>query len=65
MLEKVKNLTEFCFICGIEREKLDKSAKYGYFSHIKVKIIYINNNRKIIICGTTCTTRPILNSNLN
>ena len=41
MLEKVKNLTEFCFICGIEREKLDKSAKYGYFSHIKVKIIYI------------------------
>lgn len=36
MLEKERNLTDYCFICGIEREKLDKSSKHGYYSHIKV-----------------------------
>lgn len=36
MLETEKNLTEFCFVCGIEREKLDKSLPYGYNSHIVV-----------------------------
>lgn len=35
MLEKKSFLTEYCFICGIETEKLDKSSEYGCYSHIK------------------------------
>ena len=26
MMETERNLTEYCFICGIEKEKLDKST---------------------------------------
>ena len=38
MMETEKNLREFCFICSIEKEKLDKNAPHGYFSHIVVHI---------------------------
>ncbi|CAD8074919.1 unnamed protein product [Paramecium sonneborni] len=35
MLEKQSNLEDYCFICGIQSEKLDKSTQYGHYSHIK------------------------------
>jgi hypothetical protein len=58
MLEKERNLTEFCFICGFEREKLDKSTEHGYYSHIKVRfLIEYLFYRKTITCGTMCTTK--------
>ena len=36
---KIEDVTQNCFICGINREKLDKSGegKQGFFTHIKVK----------------------------
>jgi hypothetical protein len=57
MMETERNLTEFCFICGIEKEKLDKSAPHGYKSHIIVNHTTLND-RKITTCGTTSTIRP-------
>lgn len=35
MMEKKSNLEDFCFICGIESEKLDKSLDSGHYSHVK------------------------------
>lgn len=38
MVKKIDE-TQLCFICGMNREKLDKSSdsKHGFYSHIKVK----------------------------
>jgi len=35
MLEKKSFLEDYCFICGIDSEKLDKATQYGKYSHIK------------------------------
>ena len=35
MLEKKSFLEDYCFICGIDSEKLDKYTQYGKYSHIK------------------------------
>ena len=47
--QKEEDIQGVCFICGLEREKLDKSSeqKHGFFSHIKViyMIIYMWFNR--------------------
>jgi hypothetical protein len=42
---KIHDEKHFCFICGIYREKLDKSSDsdQGFFYHIKVKVV---SNRK-------------------
>ena len=64
---KTEDMTQYCYICGIDREKLDKSShnKQYYNTHIKVMGLIKGEhsnyfrNRGIIICGITCITKPI------
>ncbi len=34
LLEKKEDMKSFCFVCGINREKLERSRD-GFFNHIK------------------------------
>ena len=64
----------FCFVCGIDREKLEKtSGNSGFFGHIKAKkknISYNLTNKNIffsknIICGTMYFLNTIWNQGQN
>jgi hypothetical protein len=61
--ERIDDQTFTCFICGIDRQKLDKSSdeSKGFFYHIKVAV-YLSLVSKNTTCGTISSTRPTSSS---